>query len=184
MKFGDFVIDEKPVAVYRREEPQQPAIRLHTADGEKKPLTAEDFLSLIGRLLVEHESLIEMNLELERRPTGNEIEGLAKKFLTVFDSFERILFLGREFPQENEVIVNWLKSFESLYYRIRSLFEHYGLVEIKAIGKTVDLDFHEVVELRPSPDYPDNTVLAERQKGYIFQGKILRVAQVVVAQNS
>jgi molecular chaperone GrpE len=80
-------------------------------------------------------------------------------------------------------MTNWLKSIEALYFRILKVAENFGLVPLKAIGRVVDLDFHDVVEYRPSLDHPGDTVIAERQKGYLFKGRLLREAQVVVAQS-
>ena len=51
------------------------------------------------------------------------------------------------------------------------------------IGKPVDLDRHEVVEYRRSDEYTHNTVITERQKGYVFRNKIIRDAKVVVSHN-
>ena len=51
------------------------------------------------------------------------------------------------------------------------------------MGKKVDLNLHEVVEYRASADHPNDTVIGERQKGYVLRGKLLRDAKVVVAYN-
>ena len=52
------------------------------------------------------------------------------------------------------------------------------------IGKKVNLDRHEVVEVIYNDSIPDETVVEVRQKGYIFEGKVLRDARVVVAKNA
>ena len=42
---------------------------------------------------------------------------------------------------------------------------------------------HEVVEYRASEDHPNDVVISERQKGYVFRNKLLSDAKVVVAYN-
>jgi molecular chaperone GrpE (heat shock protein) len=45
------------------------------------------------------------------------------------------------------------------------------------------LDRHEVVEVLHTNSIPDETIVEVRQKGYTLNGKIIRDAKVVVAQN-
>ncbi len=63
------------------------------------------------------------------------------------------------------------------------MLESYGLFQLKAVGAKVDLNLHEVVEYRPSTDHMNEIVISERQKGYVFRGKLMRDAKVVVAYN-
>ena len=111
-----------------------------------------------------------------------EMEGLMKKFLPFLDGLERVLFLGRSHPQTDE-IANWLTSVESLYFRLVNTLEKFGLKAIDAVDKPVNLECQEVVEYIPTREHGHNVVIKERQKGYYYQGKLLRDAQVVVANN-
>ena len=43
-----------------------------------------------------------------------------------------------------EELDNWLKSVESLYFRIKKVLSSAGLKEMECIGKPVDLERHEV----------------------------------------
>ena len=105
-----------------------------------------------------------------------------KKMLPFLDSFEHILFLARKHPAPDD-IANWLKSVEGVYYRITRLLESYGLVAMQSVGHTVNLDLHEVVEVVDAPDRPGGVIIAERKKGYIYRGRLMRCASVVVAKD-
>ena len=163
---SEFVVDEKPVPVHflRREH-------------------EEDLGEGLGVLMLENERLQDLADELSKRSgQPQDLEKFIRTLLPTLDSFDRVLSLAREYPKSDE-IDNWLKSVESISFRLLSMLEGYGLYQLKTVGAKVNLDLHEVVEYRPSVDHPNDTVISERQKGYVFRGKLLRDAKVVVAYN-
>lgn len=168
-----FVIDAPRLDVYQ-ESPQ-------TSDsGEHHP---EDLMTQICSIMVENERLLDIKKELEARSSNSEaVEQIIKRLLPLVDGFERVLGLARQYPPSVE-IDNWLKSVETIYYRMFEIFEKYGLKTLDTIGKPVNLDFHDVVEYRPTTEYPNEVVICERQKGYMLNGKLIRDAKVVVAYN-
>ena len=145
--------------------------------------TGRDILGMATESLRENQRLHDIALELEtRRDKPEEAERLIKSLLPTLDGFDRVLHLGRSYPQD-EAIDNWLKSVESIYFRLLNTLENFGLHQMHVVGSKVDLNLHEVVEYRPSADHANDTVISERQKGYILNGKLLRDAKVVVAYN-
>lgn len=143
----------------------------------------KDLKSLVGKLMFENERVNEINSKLKKQKASpKQLEKIIKDLLPTLDGFERVIYLGQAYPQ-GEVIENWLKSVESIYFRLLNLLETHGLFQLKTIGAKVDLNLHEVIEYRPSPDYENDTIISERQKGYIYLGKLLREAKVVVAYN-
>lgn len=164
--FNEFIVDEKPLPVF-----------LSSGEG------SEDLLTLAGRVMVENDRLLDLNEKLQSmsgRP--EDLERFVKGLLPTLDAFDRILSVARDFPAGEEVD-NWLRSVESVYFRLAKALEGVGLVALKTVGKVVDLNLHEVVECRATKDHPHNTVISEFQKGYAFRGKLLRDAKVVVANN-
>ncbi|AXA36314.1 Heat shock protein GrpE [Candidatus Sumerlaea chitinivorans] len=142
-----------------------------------------DLLEAVSASLLEIERLQDLTEQLKHRSAQpEELEKFMRSILPTLDAFERVLSLARTYPKSEE-IDNWLKAVESIYFRLLSMLENYGLYQLKCVGKKVDLNLHEVVEYRPSTEHPDETVIAERQKGYVFRGKLLRDAKVVVAYN-
>jgi molecular chaperone GrpE len=162
----EFVVDEKPEPVYLSREEDQ-----------------DDLCGLVQRVMSENERLQGLTEELEKRSKQPvEIEKFIRSLLPTLDSFDWVLNLARGF-QASEDIDNWLRSVESIYFRLLKMLENYGLYQLKTVGKKVDLNLHEVVEYRRSTDRPNDVVISERQKGYVFRGKLLRDAKVVVAYN-
>jgi molecular chaperone GrpE len=167
----EFVIDERPVAVAER------SPRAADTSG------GEDLVEQLSALFAENERLTATAKLLERaKGDSDEVESMIRRMLPVLDGFERILTTGREFPDDHP-ITNWLRSVEGLYFRLKNLLEKSGLFGIEVVGQPVNLDLHEVVEYRCSPDHKPDTVIAVRHRGYVFRGRLIREAQVVVAAN-
>jgi molecular chaperone GrpE len=163
---NEFVIDEQPLPVYLSQDED-----------------SADLVELTTKILSENERLQSLNRELQQRSASPaDLEKLIRSLLPTLDSFDRVLHLARSYPQ-SEAMDNWLKSVESIYFRMLTLLESYGLFQLKSVGAKVDLNMHEVVEYRPSAEHPHETIISERQKGYVFRGKLLRDAKVVVAYN-
>ena len=173
----EFVVDEKPLAVIDDAEGDV------EVDGTAARANGtDDLLSLVITLLKEHETLSHLTDELKAREgDSDEIESFMAKLLPFLDSFDRVLFLARNHPAPDDM-ANWLKSVEGLYYRLTETLEAFGLVAMRTVGHTVDLDLHEVVEMHYAPDRPVDTVISERKRGYLFRGRLLRCAAVVVSQ--
>ena len=170
----EFVINEKPLEVHER--------LLETENGQNGSAKGEDFYSLVELLLKEHDHLSSLTDQLQARSqAGDELEPFMLRLLPFLDSFDRVLFMARNHDVPDE-ISNWLRSVEGMYFRIMQLLESFGLAPLRTIGRTVDLDFHEVVEVAETNDHPANTVIEEKRKGYVFRGRLLRCASVVVAQ--
>ncbi|MCD6386582.1 nucleotide exchange factor GrpE [Candidatus Sumerlaeota bacterium] len=161
----------------------------HESGETKEELQSEtldnnkDIVSIVSELMAEKESFLQLAMKLKYRrdaATNEELERLVKSLLPFLDGLEHVLKIARMHPPSPEVN-NWLKTIESLYFRITNILEKHGLTAVESVGKPVDLNYHEVVEYIPSKESPDNTVIAERQKGYIFRGKVIRDAKVVVS---
>lgn len=144
--------------------------------------TGQGIQSAISHVISENEKLLDAAKSLKATTEKGETTKLMKSLLPTLDGFDRVLHLGRSYPQ-TETIDNWLKSVESIYYRLLSTLENHGLYQMRVVGSKVDLNLHEVVEYRPSADHVNDIIISERQKGYILLGKLLREAKVVVAYN-
>jgi len=146
-------------------------VKLYESKKEQETDTAtkeQDLLSLIGHVILENDRLQDIQQELEKKSGSNEeMENFIKKLITFLDGFERTLNLARQYPPSEE-IDNWLQSVETTYFRLFHLLKKFGLKPLDTIGKPVNLNYHDVVEYRPTLNYMPDTVISERQKGYFF----------------
>ncbi len=100
-----------------------------------------------------------------------------KKVIEVADNFDRAL-------QTVENIDNIDKMKETFYILNKQLTDSLtklGLEQIKSVGEKFDPNLHEAVMQTPTEEYPEETIIAEMQKGYKMGDKVLRPAMVNVA---
>lgn len=112
----------------------------------------------------------------------SEIRNLAKGLLPSLDALDRIIDYGERFDKKDDAFDNWLGSVKALRIRLLRTLESIGITPIHSIGSEVDLEIHDVVAVVPAGKHPPNTVVSEQLRGYLFRGKLLRDAKVVVAQ--
>ena len=65
---------------------------------------------------------------------------------------------------------------------LTTTMERFGVVEIDPQGEPFDPDLHEAMTMQPSAEVEPGTVLTVFQKGYTLNGRLLRPARVVVAE--
>jgi molecular chaperone GrpE len=114
--------------------------------------------------------------------SDEEMRTLAKGMLPTLDGLDRILEFGEAQASSDPAFQNWLTSVKALRTRLLRTLESIGLQALSSIGMEVDLELHDVVSIAPRGKHPPNTVVSEQQRGYMFRGRLLRDAKVVVAQ--
>ena len=60
--------------------------------------------------------------------------------------------------------------------------ERFGIAEVDPQGEPFDPELHEAMTMQPSAEVEPGSVLTVFQKGYTLNGRLLRPARVVVAQ--
>lgn len=99
-------------------------------------------------------------------------EGLIRDILPVLDSLDAAIVTS---PDDQGLLT--LKS------QLTSVLKKHGLEEMKTIGEKFNPLFHEVVECEECPPEEKqeiDIVSGEIQKGYMLNGKVIRVAKVKV----
>ena len=129
---------------------------------------AADFDNYRKRQAQERENLISFG----------KIEAFSK-LLEVLDNFDR----AEQSLKENEDVKCVKDAFNVLHKQILDSLEKMGLSKIETVGELFDPNLHEAVMQTPSEEYPDQSIIAEMQKGYKLGDKVLRPALVNVATN-
>ena len=104
-------------------------------------------------------------------------ENALKKMLEVLDNFER----GKKALENVEDCEKVKESFNLVHKQLLDVLSKVGLETIDAEGKEFDPNFHEAVMRTPTSEYGENTVIAELQKGYKLEDRVLRPSLVNVA---
>ena len=104
-------------------------------------------------------------------------ENTIKKLIEVLDNFDR----GMKAIETIEDCEKVKECYNLAYKNFNEVLNKIGLEVIPAEGEEFDPNLHEAVMQTPTDEKPENTVLAELQKGYKLGDKVLRATLVNVA---
>ncbi len=163
------------------EDPEGPPEEEKTADEELAALSAEleatrrerdEYLDALRRLKAEFENS-RKRLERERsRILQAASERLVVELLPVLDNLDRAL------EAEGDI----REGVHATRDQLVDVLGGEGLVPVASDGQPFDPNVHEAVMGQPSEDHEEGTILQTFQRGYVLNGKPIRVAKVVVAR--
>lgn len=104
------------------------------------------------------------------------LAGFVHDFLPVMDNFERALEHARPADLESD----FGQGIVIIRKQLGELWKRYGLIPIDTSG-TFDPNLHEAVATEETDAVPPNTILAELQKGYFLNDRLIRPAFVKVS---
>lgn len=136
-------------------------------EGQFKRLAA-DFENFRRRANAEREDLIKF--------AGSRV---LENVLPVVDNFERALAAMGKATDIEQV----RSGIEMIYRQMQDFLTKSGVAPMEAQGQPFDPNLHEAIAQAENLDLPDETVMAEVQKGYLYNGKVLRHAMVQVSRN-
>ncbi len=102
------------------------------------------------------------------------------KLLPILDDLQRAL----EHVPAGAEEAPWLEGIQLIERSLQALMESEGVVPIEADGKPFDPWEHEALYSVQSLDNAAGTVVSVIRQGYKLHGKVLRAAQVTVAQDA
>ena len=102
--------------------------------------------------------------------------GIIRDLLPFLDNLERALQESADSQEQA-----FRAGVGLIHRQVMQVLEGAGLEAVEALGLPFDPQCHQAVERHTTEDHPDQTVMDELQKGYWFQGKLLRPALVRVA---
>ncbi|MBU0482173.1 MAG: nucleotide exchange factor GrpE [Proteobacteria bacterium] len=106
-------------------------------------------------------------------------ENLLKEILPSIDNLERAVNQdqsGDDFGSRLlEGVVLTLKG-------LLNSLERYEVKPVASVGERFDPNFHEALAMEASKEVPEQTVLQEFEKGYLYKDKLLRAAKVIVSK--
>ncbi len=147
---------------------------------EKQSNLADEYLDYLRRLKAEFENY----KKREERQRAEFIkwanEGLVTELLPVMDSLERAL----NGVHASHDLESFLPGVELIRKQLNDVLVKNGIVTIETIGKPFDPKIHEAMIHIESDEYPEDTISQELRKGYLFNDKVIRAAQVAVSKHT
>lgn len=153
-----------------------PAAQLEAVAAERDQL-AQQAAELRDRLLRRQAEFENFRRRVEReRAELLEFSGMEtlRALLPVIDDFERALKVECADKE-------YARGMDLIYQRLVETIGKLGLEPLTALGQPFDPNLHHAVEMAPTEEAEDHTVLDEYQRGYSFRGRLLRPAMVKVA---
>ena len=162
-------------------EDSEAPLQEETAEEELAALSAEleatrrerdEYLDALRRLKAEFDNS-RKRLERERsRILEAASERLVVELLPVLDNLDRAL------EAEGDI----REGVQATRDQLVEVLGSEGLVPVASDGQPFDPNVHEAVMGQPSEDHEEGTILQTFQRGYVLNGKPIRVAKVVVAR--
>jgi len=106
----------------------------------------------------------------------NEKERIFKEIIIIVDNFERALEYMNKFPSGEEI----KKGVEMIYKQLIKFLNDNGVEQISFKGKLFDPKLCEALLIKEGE--VDNVVIEEFEKAYLYKGKLLKPAKVVVSK--
>lgn len=162
-----------------------------------------DVKNVIEEEIEHHETLKEGNDDFKAKYyyLAAEVENMRKRFerekenllkfgtekilssmVTVVDNFD--LTVNALKNDNDDKIQNIVKGIDMIRNQFLDVLKQNGLSQVESLGKTFDPNFHEAVAQAPAPGKADQEVITEYQRGYTLNGRLLRAAKVVIANNN
>lgn len=150
---------------------------VETLEKEVSDLEEEknEWESKAKKVKADFENYKKKEAEKKQRWKKQAEENLAGELIEIMDNLERAIASA----DEDSGIVQGVKMVaDQLYEKL----EKKGLQRIDAEGEEFDPNLHKAVETREHDK--ENKVLEQKRKGYMFEDKVLREAEVVVGRRS
>lgn len=102
---------------------------------------------------------------------------VVKKLLPIVDNFER----GFKSVSEEELETPFAKGMDMVYKQTLKMLDELGVKPIEALGLEFDLELHNAVQHVEDDSVGENVIVEEYEKGYTYNGTVIRHSTVVVA---
>ena len=107
------------------------------------------------------------------------LERFGKELLSVRDSLEMGLAAA-----DGASVESLLEGSTATLKLLEKTMQHFGIEVVNPEGEPFDPELHEAISMQPSEDVEPGSVAIVVQKGYSLNGRLLRPAMVVVAEET
>ena len=146
------------------------------AEIQKLKAEKEDLMQTMMRRQADFENFRKRTERERSEEAKRGVERLVLDLIPVIDAFDRAL-QAHDDPRYEE----YRKGITLIRKQLWDAIAKHGVLPIEAAGKIFDPHHHQAIERVESSEYPDGTIVAVFQDGYMFNGRVLRPAIVRVA---
>ncbi|MCX7919987.1 MAG: nucleotide exchange factor GrpE [bacterium] len=107
-------------------------------------------------------------------------EEILEEILPVLDNFDRALAaMLTSIPNE---YTSFSEGMQLVYKQFIDILTKHNITQMECVGKPFNPQFHEAVMVVPTAEFPEDTVIEEIRKGYLWNDKVIRPAMVKVSK--
>jgi molecular chaperone GrpE len=128
------------------------------------------------RSLAELENFKRRNNEERIKERKYASQQVFTELVEAMDAFE----VAFKIETEDETLKTFLKGFELVREKLKTLLENNGVKKIEAVGKPFDPNFHMAVTKIKVEGKDSGIVLEELMPGYLYKDRVLRPSMVIV----
>lgn len=108
------------------------------------------------------------------------LEKFVKELLPVIDAME--LEMKAVESNGSEELAQFKEGSQLMYKMLLGACEKFGVVQINPLGEKLNPELHQAVTMQPHEGYESNQIITVVQNGYLLNDRLIRAAQVIVAQ--
>ncbi len=151
-----------------------------TTDTESDTTVAEepDWRDRFMRLSAEFDNFRKRTLKEKMDLMEYGGESVIKSFLKITDDYDRAVAA----MQKSDDIEAIKQGIILIHTKLEEVLKQNNVIEIEAMGKDLDTDFHDAIAKVPTPDEQKGKVIDVVEKGYTLKDKVIRYAKVVVGE--
>ncbi len=110
------------------------------------------------------------------------LESTIRELLPLVDDIKRVLQNAPRILEISAETKPYVDGVELLKRNFDNWLAGKGVKEIEAVGRMLDVNFHEAISMIEVPDVEPETIVEEYQTGYLLGDKVIRHARVIVAK--
>ncbi|MEA2084865.1 MAG: nucleotide exchange factor GrpE [Thermodesulfobacteriota bacterium] len=128
---------------------------------------AAEFANYKKRILREQENLLKY-----------AEENILKELLPSIDNLERAM--SHEHNTDDVSVL--MQGIEMTLKGLLAALEKFGCKPVKSIGEPFDPNFHEAIAMESSSEIPEQSIINEFEKGYLYKDRLIRASKVIVSK--
>jgi molecular chaperone GrpE len=166
-----------------------------SVDNQSEPMSveiAEEKVDLLGKKEREMRELNDKYVRLiaefenfKKRSSRDQLENLKyahepvlREILPIIDNLERAYYHSKE----SQDIQKLIEGLQLILKQSQEILSKLGVVPITAKGEAFDPMKHQAISQTETDEIPENHVVDEISKGYLFKDRVLRPSMVSVSK--
>lgn len=145
----------------------------------KKQVAAEHEARLLA--LADSENIRKRSAQDVDRAKKFALEGFVKSLLPIYDALEKALEMTANEEGANPATVEGVQNTLNLFVKELASF---GVEIVDPTNQPFDPNFHQAIQMIPSPEVKANHVINTFQKGFTLNGRVVRAAMVLVSSGA